>query len=441
MMVLLSLVAVGLLSLSSVTLRSSSSSIAQAEARSNARMAAIMAIAQLQEMTGLDTRITASAKLVDEDNVEATGVWRSWEGTDNDGSGKAEAPDYRSKNEAGDPSESLGSQGSGRFLGWLTSTSVGEEIDAEEVPGSSTEQSSGQIKMVSTGTLDTADEVYLEPTIITSEDDEESGAFSWWTTGDNSKALVNANAPESATSESDWQQRLRGNRLPDPEVFGLEELDELTTEETIIPSRRSLELLPNSTLTGDEFYDLTTFSRGLLTNVATGGWRKDLSLFSENYDDLPTSDLRLFSHEPGDSLTFNQATPGSRPSNALMYHWADYSGNSGNPAWQQLPPVSSWSALVDYMKTYEDLRSSSPNSVDMDVTTARITNRGTSARYELHDQTRIGPQVSRIQWVLSIGSMSNGRFSVIPGIVLTPIVTLWNPYNVSLEILRKTILT
>ena len=116
-----------------------------------------------------------------------------------------------------------------------------------------------------------------------------------------------------------------------------------------------------------------------------------------------------------------------------MYHWADYSGNSGNPAWQQLPPVSSWSALVDYMKTYEDLRSSSPNSVDMDVTTARITNRGTSARYELHDQTRIGPQVSRIQWVLSIGSMSNGRFSVIPGIVLTPIVTLWNPYNVSLD--------
>lgn len=151
-------------------------------------MAAIMAIAQLQEMTGLDTRITASAKLVDEDNVEATGVWRSWKGTDNDGSGKAEAPDYRSKNEAGEPSESLGSQGSGRFLGWLTSTSVGEEIDAEEVPGSSTEQSSGQIKMVSTGTLDTADEVYLEPTIITSEDDEESGAFSWWTTGDNSKA-------------------------------------------------------------------------------------------------------------------------------------------------------------------------------------------------------------------------------------------------------------
>jgi len=56
MMVLLSLVAVGLLSLSSVTLRSSSSSIAQAEARSNARMAAIMAIAQLQEMTGLEQR-------------------------------------------------------------------------------------------------------------------------------------------------------------------------------------------------------------------------------------------------------------------------------------------------------------------------------------------------------------------------------------------------
>ena len=33
---------------------------------------------------------------------------------------------------------------------------------------------------------------------------------------------------------------------------------------------------------------------GLLTNTATGGWRKDLSLFTENYSSLASSGLPLF---------------------------------------------------------------------------------------------------------------------------------------------------
>lgn len=84
--------------------------------------------------------------------------------------------------------------------------------------------------MVSTGTLDTADEVFLEPTIISNSEGDETGAFSWWTTGDNSKALVNVDSEEEAVSESEWQHRLRGNRLPDPDIFGLAELDDMTTE-------------------------------------------------------------------------------------------------------------------------------------------------------------------------------------------------------------------
>ena len=82
-MILLSLIAVGLLSLSSTVLRASSATTAQTEARNNARLAAQMAIAQLQAMSGLDTRVTASAKLVDSSNIDVSGVWRSWEGTDN----------------------------------------------------------------------------------------------------------------------------------------------------------------------------------------------------------------------------------------------------------------------------------------------------------------------------------------------------------------------
>jgi len=433
LMVLLSLLAVGLLSLSTVSLRASSSGSAQLEARGNARMAAIMAIGQLQDLSGLDTRVTASAKLADSSNIDVAGVWRSWEGTNQGNDGVPIPPDYGSKNDTGDASTAIGSSGSGRFLGYLTSTSVGETADSGDVPGSSSTQGADQIKMVSTGTLDTADGIYLDPTIIESEDGDEVGALSWWTTGDNSKALVNVGSEESPSSESDWQQRLRGNRLPDPDVFGLSFLDDLTTEDAYIASRRSLELAGGTALTGDEFYDLTTYSRGLLTNVSTGGWRKDLSIFSEYYDNHPATDLPLFSASPGNSLMFDRATTGSRPTNALMYHWANYKGNAGDPAWKQTPPVCSWSALAEYMTLYKSLRSSSPNSISMNPYGVSVGERGTQGRYNFQERIRIHPQVARIQWVVSMGSVQAGR-SYNPGIVVTPIITLYNPYNIDISL-------
>ena len=439
MMILLSLIAVGLLSLSSISIRASANTLAQAEARSNARMAAMMAIAQLQELTGLDTRVTASAKLVDQSNIDVTGVWRSWEGTNHDQDGKPIAPDYNSKSQVGDPSEAFGREGSGRFLGWLTNTSLGELASATEVPESSTVSVAGNVKMVSSGTLDDADEVYLTPTIISSEDGTEEGAFSWWTTGDNSKALIRAaSAEEEPQSESDWQQRLRGNRSPDPEIFGLSELDEMTEEDLFIASRGSLDLVEGASLNGDEFYDLTTFSRGLLTNVATGGWRKDLSTFSELYNEFPGSrggsaTLPLFANEPGESLLFARTTESDRPSNALLYHWSDYLANASDANWRQTPAVCSWTALVNYMKLYEDLRSSSTSSLEMNPTRGKV---GSGAdRFDFQEEIRIHPQVARVQWVLSLGSIQVSRQQpIMPGIVVTPIVTLWNPYNVSLSV-------
>ncbi len=61
LMILLTLLAVGLLSLSSVALRTASQGNAMALARSNARLAMIMALGQLQKAAGHDQRVTAPA--------------------------------------------------------------------------------------------------------------------------------------------------------------------------------------------------------------------------------------------------------------------------------------------------------------------------------------------------------------------------------------------
>jgi type II secretory pathway component PulK len=63
LMVLLTVIAIGLLSLSSTSLRSSASGEAQSQAVANARMAVTMALGELQKEAGDDRRITADASL------------------------------------------------------------------------------------------------------------------------------------------------------------------------------------------------------------------------------------------------------------------------------------------------------------------------------------------------------------------------------------------
>ena len=87
LMVLIAVVAVGLLSLSAVSLRTAGQGAALAQARANARLAAMLALGELQQQLGPDRAITAPSAIFDEnpDTPEAdglkhrylTGVWQA----------------------------------------------------------------------------------------------------------------------------------------------------------------------------------------------------------------------------------------------------------------------------------------------------------------------------------------------------------------------------
>ena len=80
MMVLLSTLALGLLGLSSITMRTSSSEQSRQEARANSRLALMLAIGQLQTQMGPDQRITARSSAINgtAGETNALGSWESW---------------------------------------------------------------------------------------------------------------------------------------------------------------------------------------------------------------------------------------------------------------------------------------------------------------------------------------------------------------------------
>ncbi len=104
LMILLTVIAVGLLSLAGISLRSTAGGDAAAAARSNARLALMMALGELQKQMGPDSRISAphdAGTTAAGGQPRWTAVYDAWASTP----GVAEIPQSRSPN----------------FRGWLAS--------------------------------------------------------------------------------------------------------------------------------------------------------------------------------------------------------------------------------------------------------------------------------------------------------------------------------
>jgi type II secretory pathway pseudopilin PulG len=122
MMVLLVVLALGMMSLSTITLRTAGRDKAALRAQSNARLALQLAIGRLQELAGPDNRVTASSSIAGDEvqQKHLTGVWEGWKWD-----GQGSAPDWEEEK-------------SSRFKGWLVSTNNDaariEETFPDELP-------------------------------------------------------------------------------------------------------------------------------------------------------------------------------------------------------------------------------------------------------------------------------------------------------------------
>lgn len=415
-------------SLIQVEVANTNNVVAKLEAEQAALLSLNMAIGKLQETAGLDQRVTAPAEaLATVNEVQpVTGVWRSWEGSDHESNGLPIAPNYESKLDAGDLDIEAAPYGAGRFLGWLVSSafdpSITTSVDATSPPtlaelvGTTAPLvGKGSVGVGTNAAYALENEVHVQPTLI----DEGEFEIAWWISGENTKALLKQK--EAAVTAQDWSERLSSSAGPDEESFDIMDTAGLSH----VSSRESFNLLPNSLAASHSvsqayFHDLTAYARGLLTNTANGGWRRDLSLMTEQWATLKsphssTTGFPFYTLSPG---VETQALKNSGAVGGLIYPWAEESVFS-----REGGASVGWGALVDFATQYEEIISGdSSGNITFDQSLLE------NAREELN---RL-PVLARIHWVLSFSSIQNaGLYDAYLNI--DPVVTYWNPYNVSIS--------
>lgn len=427
LMALLTVLIVGLLSLSATNQRGSSQADAQHQAQANARLAMKMAIGELQKHAGPDMRITAPADILDDGMPPLTGVWRSWEGSDHEATGNFKgrpmAPDYGAKDS--------------RRLSWLVSgDSSGLDLNQlssliAKTPGPNS------VELVADGSLATGDDrqVHVNPQTL-----PDGGKFAWWASPENQKArFPKLHEPQNNTIAG-WSAFVSNHSVGDPGVFGLDALlvDASPAAKTHTLATADLYTDANAGVKPSKsFHDLSIHSIGLLTNVATGGWRKDLSLLTERWNEQPESDLELFQLLPDESLRFNRPTEANMMvdstishsvPNSMPYHWAQYLNHPKRPPSWVPGAIGSWTNLVNWATFYKKLSptsgTSSFNALSYDKW---------DFYHRIHDLS-VFHKIARIRFIASYYAIPGVEdpTKLIPCLLYTPVVTLWNPYNIEI---------
>ncbi len=408
LMVLLTVIAVGLLSLSSIALRSTSQGASLAVAKANARMALMLAIGDMQKYAGPDRRVTGPSSLLAKSpgstiaNQSWVGVWR----TDN----------ARGNEVPGDPMVRPSSSGmvdsrtadafdvKSRALGWLVS---GSEWDPEVAldQSNSVEMRSGAKPV-------------RAPLVPVSN--RSSGKLAYWVSDESTKAKLNLVDPyanerlEFANAEA--YRRLISPLASDPSAIfaganapNAAEANKLVSVQQLalsgISNGKSYLEMKQSLL--DKSDDFTVYSRSVLSDPVKGGMKADLTAYLEDGTQPAIGELSGIRDSDGiiDKNLTGRALAG--PKFGMLRNWYDLRNHV--------------SGGLEDMEITDQLPNTTPTS------NGRITDPG-SAFVKPIIQPVMAEAVYYLRHVIDTGSSPAKVVELI-----YPRVVLWNPFNAKLK--------
>lgn len=421
MLSLLMVLALGMTTLSAVTLKTSSRDKDRARARANARLALQIAIGELQRLAGPDQRVTAPSSAMGESaRPHLTGVWEGWKW---DGSGTA--PDWDEEKKS-------------RFKGWLVSTANKRSaMDQDYVLG---EKKVRAVRMLPPNIADAKSAVDAEIVEINGGRGKGKSGFAWAVFDQSQKADISL--PGEEKPDRGFARSLEDLSAAYEPGFGAVKARDWKVLGTRRGERNHVVSLNQSRLIGlkkddASFHDAAAGSHGLLTDPVNGGFSTDLStLFND--EKLPGAYSERFIYSGTD-----------RPIAPVPTRFI-----GANP---MASPDPSWALLHSHYNSYKRL--SGENSpvypVTFDSIEARPEASASASQLEHHpafSEQQIAPVIAKAQFVFSLtfgvnpttlnNMWSNGSARSVPAsqrdnyitwLVIDPVITLWNPYNVPLR--------
>ena len=496
MMVLLTLIALAMLSLSTIEQRSSGDSEeAMRTAQANARMALMIAIGELQKAAGPDTRSTATGELIipasqnnHNNRKNWTGVWRT--------------DDYDQRT----PEEPKS------FVTWLVSHQDNGGLDNEaDITGYAF-----QDPLVIFEAGDTGDDNEDKDVIVDKVEVDTTGGnrsyYAYWISDEGTKASFAWNqAYHGGDLASQNAVRLSSSPGFDYGVFSsttgspyslpsypLNGSDSLLVQNGKILSLGSISLAagstsPAETWVREHYHDMTVASYGVLADMKLGGLKRDLSLafemdgeadYGTDEDGNATSEPRptKFDQQVGEFVAGSDrlSAPEAHSANNNIRERYVYRNTNTDGSWfatgvdaisngsyEGVSRGANWWSLRDFSQLYKRLKTSGngyalsaramyPNRI---LNTLQSPNMGNPMPYDLTDVTGLimNYQPARSQYadpnhpVLFKGYVpypSRGSYApVLIGsscfisvknhagnlaVVLDPVFQVWNPYNVAI---------
>lgn len=381
LMVLLAIMTVGLLSLSTISLRGAAQSMAQADAQANARLALMMAIAELQREMGPDQRISApGGQLLEESDKSArkhwTGVYESWPA----GSEIRPAPVFRRWLISGNESVTTS----------RASVTSGESL---AIPAANLDP--GVVTLVP-GDLDNDPvEAGLVPT--------ENGSYAWWVADENTKAKLGGRVEKPALLDQNIA-RMQAAPRANHEVF--------FTGNTATPDAPELDRIVSTktvSLLGDTdrtyFHDMTANATGLVTNVRTGGFRKDLNFFLDRPRTVVPATPALYSVGSSQGINWQEI-------------WRDFNV-WGEVVYPSNPPKH---------QDGNSMTSGVPTLVGLDTVDASASDPFLYYRSVSKLQTTLVYSLKAVRE----GTDKEPKYRLF--LIVDPLFTIWNPFNVPIHI-------
>ena len=451
LMILLTVIAVGLLTLSTISLRSAAQGYAQAEARANARMALIIAIGELQKEMGPDTRISSESALLDTkpDTEAMEGVTRShWLASYNAWGDWLNSiyisPDIGTANiyETYSPGRER------MFRRWLLSLPDGMEKTLKAPVSPADSDDKDWVSLVDTGSLGKSAKDFSDRvTRAYKTSVGKGGKFAWWIGPENHKAKVTLTGKPRTLAAAEWQESQGTTaEVGVGSLEGFSALDSKSELGSKLITTNTLRLAPIEKDKVDErFFDLTAASQGVVASVR-GTSKKDLSLlFEMDASKLPAT----YKYTSGSD--FHE--PSIRPMSPELQ-------SIGKAKERQF---ASWTNMRHYYRMYRETS---------DATTRDAPSGGTGSPGMLkwsgsqpytesqipllyRDKPKTGlwlgdnaylrlPILAKLTFIYSLvseqfvpGSTTDLRYRIY--LVYTPVFTYWNPYNTELRIPDNTL--